>query len=591
MAILIPTLSTCVWDADGERRLAYRINDKLGDEWLCWCNIPIGRLNLHPDFILLHPKYGLLVLEVKDWKKETLIGANKKKFTLRSLSWEFAVDNPFVQARKYEHAVVDVLARDSALINTSGPRLGKLLFPVACGVVLTGITRRQFDDLGLSSVIGSQLVICQDEMTESAKPTDLSDRLRAMFSYQFGSQLNKTQIDRVRWHLFPEIRVPQVQLNLFNETPDIEKVMDLQQEQLARSLGEGHRIIHGVAGSGKTMILGYRAEYLAKATVRPILILCYNKALSKRLDHIIREKGLQGKIHVQTFHQWCLTLLKSAGIPIPHNNGEDNKFFAELVGLTAKAAASGRIKPAQYEAILIDEAHDFEPEWLSLVTRLLDPRTNSLLVLYDDAQSIYAKARKKFSFKSVGIQAAGRTTILRINYRNTQEILAHTASVVRDLLVSRDSDEDGIPLITPIGGGRHGPQPTVINFTNLKDEAEFIVKRFRAAHENGIPWNSMAVIYRSYPTTGKEVLGILRQRGLPVTYHSEATFSAKEDTIKILTMHGCKGLEFRLVAIPGAGTLRLGSGDGDEDSRLFYVAMTRATHELLVCRSGIQQTE
>ena len=43
--------------------------------------------------------------------------------------------------------------------------------------------------------------------------------------------------------------------------PDIVRVMDLQQEQLARSMGEGHRVIHGVAGSGKTMILGYRAQH------------------------------------------------------------------------------------------------------------------------------------------------------------------------------------------------------------------------------------------------------------------------------------------------------------------------------------------
>jgi len=47
--------------------------------------------------------------------------------------------------------------------------------------------------------------------------------------------------------------------------PDIVRVMDLQQEQLARSMGEGHRVIHGVAGSSKTMILGYRAQYLAQA--------------------------------------------------------------------------------------------------------------------------------------------------------------------------------------------------------------------------------------------------------------------------------------------------------------------------------------
>jgi superfamily I DNA and RNA helicase len=52
--------------------------------------------------------------------------------------------------------------------------------------------------------------------------------------------------------------------------------MDLQQEQLARSLGDGHRVIHGVAGSGKTMILGYRAEYLAKPRrTRPSPCSCF----------------------------------------------------------------------------------------------------------------------------------------------------------------------------------------------------------------------------------------------------------------------------------------------------------------------------
>ena len=92
--------------------------------------------------------------------------------------------------------------------------------------------------------------------------------------------LSLPQIDRVRWNLFPEVRVA-VQGALFAthrctsrrrtaaELPDILRVMDLQQEQLARSLGDGHRVIHGVAGSGKTMILGYRAEYLAKAARRP----------------------------------------------------------------------------------------------------------------------------------------------------------------------------------------------------------------------------------------------------------------------------------------------------------------------------------
>jgi len=40
--------------------------------------------------------------------------------------------------------------------------------------------------------------------------------------------------------------------------PDIVRVMDLQQEQLARSMGEGHRVIHGVAGSGGLALFAIR---------------------------------------------------------------------------------------------------------------------------------------------------------------------------------------------------------------------------------------------------------------------------------------------------------------------------------------------
>ena len=66
---------------------------------------------------------------------------------------------------------------------------------------------------------------------------------------------------------------------------------------------------------------------------------------------------------------------------------------------------------------------------------MVHPETNSLLVLYDDAQSINRrKARLGFSFADVGIQARGRTTILRMNYRNTAQIMAVACEFARDLL-------------------------------------------------------------------------------------------------------------------------------------------------------------
>ncbi|MBA1332988.1 hypothetical protein QQ73_18630, partial [Candidatus Endoriftia persephone str. Guaymas] len=72
----------------------------------------------------------------------------------------------------------------------------------------------------------------------------------------------------------------------------IVKIMDIQQEQLARSLGEGHRVIHGVAGSGKTLILGYRCLHLAQVMSKPILVLCFNITLAAKLRAFISAKGI-----------------------------------------------------------------------------------------------------------------------------------------------------------------------------------------------------------------------------------------------------------------------------------------------------------
>ena len=50
----------------GEKRLAERLEDKLDDDYLLWYDVPVGPQQLHPDFIVLHPSRGLLILEVKE---------------------------------------------------------------------------------------------------------------------------------------------------------------------------------------------------------------------------------------------------------------------------------------------------------------------------------------------------------------------------------------------------------------------------------------------------------------------------------------------------------------------------------------------
>lgn len=596
MATLIPAIGTCVSGmTGGERRFANRLEQKLEDDWLLWYDVPLGPRNVHPDFVVFNPRRGLLVLEVKDWKLDTIREIDRQSASILTPNGLKRVANPLEQARQYAHAVSNLLQRDPQLTINSGRLQGTLLFPWSYGIVLANISRRQFDSTNLGEVIEAHRVICQDEMTESVDAEAFQERLWGMLPFARSVPLALPQIDRIRWHLFPEIRIAApTQSGLFDEQepeiPDIVRVMDLQQEQLARSLGEGHRVIHGVAGSGKTLILGYRAEHLAKVCARPILILCYNQTLAKRLTQTMDKKGLAEKVHVRTFHQWCRAQLIAYNADLPAKNDDKNAFFADMVDRVIRAVDANIIPAGQYDAVLIDEGHDFQPEWLKLIAQMVNPSTNSLLVLYDDAQSIYGRDKRgKLSFKSLGIQAQGRTTILKINYRNTQEVLELASGIASDLLKPTASDEDGVPLVAPISAGRHGPKPLLIKLPTIQEEADYIAKHLKEAHKTGTPWSDMAVIYRDY-SIGKPVLATLRRAGIPVTYQDDITFAEKEDTVKFLTMHSCKGLEFPLVAIPGAGRV-VDQGRKDEEARLLYVAMTRATKELVVVEAEPDQTQ
>lgn len=247
MATLIPSYNSCAGRmTPGERRLAQRLESKLEDDYLLWYDVPVGPQHLHPDFIVLHPQRGLFVLEVKDWRLDTIQSVTPDEFTILTAHDVKQVKNPLRQARDYALAICSLLEQDAALVQ-SGRYQGKLSCPYAYGVVLLGITRRMFEsEAALAEVIDPHLVICRDEMTEKSDPGHFQERLWAMSHYDFGQTLTSEQIDRILWHLYPDLRIAAKQLSFFEvelteaiptAIPKILKVMDLQQEQLARSLG------------------------------------------------------------------------------------------------------------------------------------------------------------------------------------------------------------------------------------------------------------------------------------------------------------------------------------------------------------------
>lgn len=70
------------------------------------------------------------------------------------------------------------------------------------------------------SLLPDHLVLCKDEIPENMDPEDFQKQLWGMFNYTFNQTLSLPDIERIRWHLFPEIRMPGAQGDLLVDLAD-----------------------------------------------------------------------------------------------------------------------------------------------------------------------------------------------------------------------------------------------------------------------------------------------------------------------------------------------------------------------------------
>ena len=593
MATLIPSLGSARFDSRGELRLAERLKDFLEENAYIWHNLPMGPRGRHPDFVIVHPAKGLLVLEVKDWRMDTIASANKSDVELVTTSGSVRTTSPFEQARGYMFDVMKLIQSDGILLHPPGhPYQGKSIVPFGYGVVFTNITRKQFAQTDLHEVFPEDRCVFKDEMSESVDAEVFRTRLWKMVPPRIGSPLTLPQFDRLRALLFPEIRIRQIALPLEAKSAAQEDrtlaVMDLHQEQVARGLGEGHRIIRGVAGSGKTLILAFRAEHLARAASKPVLILCFANGIAGRLEDAMQARGVEDRVQVRTFHSWCYQMLKTYGIPGPTEAEypDYNQRLAALVRYVEAETMLGHIPGGQYDAVLIDEAHDFEPEWLSLAVKMVNPNTKAFLIAYDDMQAIY-KGMGRPVWSQLGIEAKGRTRVLKINYRNTVQILGLARRVAEEVVGAPGvaADDEDLVLI-PEDGGRQGVEPVVRRCVSFEAEAHAIAEWLLGRRKAGYEWAEMAVLYPEH-WIGERFVQVLKRHDVPVDVVKENKnrVSLKRAAVRLLSMHTAKGLEFPCVGVGGLGAVGRHGEEIEDCVRLVYVAVTRATHEVFLTYS------
>jgi len=586
-----------------ERLMFQALKRHLDDDYLVWHDVPIGPRARQPDFVVLSPRQGVLLLEVKGWKASSLGRATPASVELRLERGQVTEPHPLRQVRDVTMEMVDLMQRDPELVHSEGAFRGKLLLPYGWGAALLGLRRSDITDTAsFDAIFPPHKVLLRDDVEEGVDAEAFMRRLWGMFTVHYPMRLSLPQRDRVRWHLFPEVRLSTQGALPFDgdhaglpvRLPDMMAVMDLHQEQLARALGEGHRVIHGPAGSGKTMILVFRAEQLAAAATpaRPILVLCYNASLAGHIEAKIRQRGIDERVQVRTFHAWCADLARSYHLDVPRQ-GPQSDYYERLATAAARAVDQGRVPAGQYAALLIDEAHDFEDAWLSMAARMVDPATRSLLVLYDDAQSIYRERRRKFNFKQVGIEAQGRSRVLKLNYRNTAEVLALAITCARQLLAASEpgageADDDALPTVMPESAGRRGSLPVLIEAADAAQEAAWVIERIVALRAHGLALSDMAILCRTKQamTAFERALAANGLAFQSMNRQTVRSFDWRHDSIKLLTLHSAKGLEFPQVFVAGLQAMPMSQASIDDELRLLYVGMTRATVGLTLSACG-----
>lgn len=593
----------------GERLVFRTLKHYLPDDYIVYFEPNIhGR---RPDFVIIGPDLGLIVLEVKDYTRSTLYQLNHDEWIITPANGsQKKIKSPFLQARENMFKLTDVLKKDQNLIQHEGKYATTLKFPYGSGVIFTRLTQNDCIRHGLYQVIDPCFSLMRDEINPDDPQFSeeiLIEKILNMFTvpYRLKQPLTGEEIDSIRYHLFPEVRISaefkkvtpyqdQLLLSLHNI-----RAMDLHQENLAKQLGDQNRLIRGVAGSGKTLILASRAKLLSKQHPEwKILILCFNISLARFIEQMVQQMMLEPDdlfdfdplvkrkshlIEVRNFHAWLQN---------------DLHISERRISSTLEKLRKREIILPSYDAILIDEGQDFEPEWLELASEVLNPETKSLLLVEDRAQSIYK--RKRSYVQDTGLDFRGRSKILNINYRNTSQIVSfawsfyQSNSSLKDKVVTKELDGE---IIAPQSTLRRGPEPAIIKCEHFFKEADLVARQIKKLHdEKKVPYSEMLILYRVQKFSTMHYVDAL-QRALDyygikhfwITENSETkrTFSKDDQCVKISTIDSSKGLDFQAVFIVNVDNMPFKyEEDVEREVSLLYIGMTRAKEYLFLSYSG-----
>lgn len=472
------------------------------------------------------------------------------------------------------------------------------MVPVGGVVAFPGIDRGKAEELGVDSVVNLDHCLFKADLDAAIKDGDeavLHRRFLRVLDGGVGEELDDAALDELRALVHPDVVVqpPAGQGSLFaaaSEDADVVRVMDRKQERLAKGLGAGHRIVRGVAGSGKTLVLVHRARLMARALPSSkILVTCFTRSLASQLRSQLAEFDNVEVVHLHTL---MTKAIRDAGRDLPKEHGRVDWDSVPAAALEAIRATHGQ----KYRAVMVDEAQDFDTSALEFCVELFESRDvdeQDLVVVADSAQNIF---RRNFRWKDAGIKAQGRTRILSVNYRNTREILtfAHAFLTADPAIQVSDDPEfdDELTIIPAESAERTGPIPVVALARDVAGEIDAVIRQVKEWYSSRLRARSIAVLMADGKTDdrARRIMNALYAADIPTFWVTDPDEPGNRDEagstdqpVIVSTIHSAKGLEFPKVVVCGLGGRSDDSSEALVSARkLLYVGYTRAIDELSV---------
>lgn len=276
-----------------------------------------------PDFVVVAALLGVVVIEVKDWVKITG-GDQQLIHTVRSTGAAMSHENPVLTAQRYAY---DLNRRFEHRVELWEQYKGRkrLKFPWQVMVALPRISQRvieQFEKKGIwprNTVIGKELLRSSESLQQALS--------NLPWKFTLDQPLSLDMLDIVREVLNPSLLVenenglpigtltelqhglineplhavhPQ-QLTLFEYEPMSDETQDIPGSASVR-------LVRGVAGSGKTLVLIRRAQHLiSQYPEARLLVMSFNVELARDLKGRFRSPDQQ--VTVASFHKICRMIL------------------------------------------------------------------------------------------------------------------------------------------------------------------------------------------------------------------------------------------------------------------------------------------